>query len=128
MNGYVDERAEGRRPEKELEIDCKATRQFLCHEMPITQEVSDFTASMGQDGTQKHQMIGVGRITEACAHSTQSGLHLGSNLGPATNSHPGVSQAGRGTNACAVPRMGVEPGVASASMSWWTLKIPQCPL
>ena len=33
----------------------------------------------------------------------------------------------RGTNVCAVPQMDVKMGVPSASISWWTLKIPRCP-
>ena len=51
---------------------------------------------------------------------------LGSNLGPAPNCHPGVSQARRSVNVCAVPQMDVKLGVSSASIPWWMLKIPWC--
>ena len=29
---------------------------------------------------------------------------------------------------CAIPQMDIKLGVLSASISWWTQKIPQCPL
>ena len=55
-------------------------------------------------------------------------LSLGLNPDPAINCHPGVSQTGWFINVSAVPRMDVEAGVPSAHISWWTVKIPWCPL
>ena len=42
--------------------------------------------------------------------------NLGLNLGPAINSHPGVSHARKGVDMCAVPRIDVKLGVPSASL------------
>ena len=49
-------------------------------------------------------------------------------LKPAMNCHPGVSQAGLFINVCAIPWMVVKLHVLAADISWWTLKIPRCPL
>ena len=43
---------------------------------------------------------------------------LGSNLGPAINCHPGVSQAWRGIAVCAAPRTDVKLRFSSASSTW----------
>ena len=62
---------------------------------------------------------------EVCTFASELSS-LGLNFGPATNSHPGVSQAGRGINVCAVPRMDATlQGIPSTGVSWWTLQIPR---
>ena len=51
---------------------------------------------------------------DTCVLTTElSGL--GSNVDPVINCHPGVSQAGQGTNVCAFHRMDVNLGVSSSS-------------
>ena len=53
---------------------------------------------------------------------------LGLNPDTAINWHPGVSQAGRGTDVRTVPQMDAQQGVLSTSISWWTLEVLWCPL
>ena len=61
-----------------------------------------------------------GRMASALeVHRMASELYrMGLNLGPATNTHPGVSQAGLFINVSAVPRMDVKLGIPFASISW----------
>uniref|UniRef100_A0A8C4R5Q7 Uncharacterized protein n=1 Tax=Eptatretus burgeri TaxID=7764 RepID=A0A8C4R5Q7_EPTBU len=70
-----------------------------------------------------HHSLGWQDSQDVCAPAPELSS-LRSNLGPATNCHSGVSQAGQYTNKCAVRRTDVTLGVLSASLSWWTLKIP----
>ena len=41
------------------------------------------------------------------------------NLDPALKYHPGISQAGRFINECAIPQMDVKLAIPFASTSWW---------
>ena len=61
------------------------------------------------------------RCVQSYVHLSEM-MTLVSNQDPAINSHPGVSQARRG-----IERMDVKPGVPSATVTWWMLKIPRCP-
>ena len=62
-------------------------------------------------------------------HTLTSKLsNLGSNRDPAMNCYLGVLQAGRFISVFAVHQMVVKLSVPSASISWWTFKMPRCPL
>ena len=55
-----------------------------------------------------------------------SNLDLNLESRPSCNRQPGVLQAGRSNNVCAVSHMDAKLGIPSTSIGWWTLKIPLC--